>query len=290
MKGYYHWCCKGLQRELLFYNEDEFIAGMNRIAVCYLYCLNIGKPVRILAFCLLNNHFHFVLYGEEEDTALFMEHYRFLTAKWIRSHRGERLHESIDLGHWPATSQEVVRNKVVYTLRQILETGVQLTPHGYRWCSARLLFADKSLFPLSRKVGELSTRAIQKLTYSEVEIPASWSLLADGTIWPGDYTEVKGCERLFSGVKDYMFCMNNGNIDKTVNAEMMGELPSIPDTEIKDKADDLARKLYVKNVVGNCSAEERLVIARYLRKDLHCSHKQLARIVKMDENYLRKLI
>ena len=40
---------------------------MNRIAVCYLYCLEKGRPVRIVAFCLLNNHFHFVLYGNEEE-------------------------------------------------------------------------------------------------------------------------------------------------------------------------------------------------------------------------------
>lgn len=291
MNRFFHWCCKGLTSDLLFENEQEFIAGMNRIAVCYLYCLEKGHPVRIVAFCLLNNHFHFVLYGTEEDAAMFMEHYRFLTTRWIQAHRGERLHEKIDLGHWSASTSEKIKQKVIYTLRQTLEAGLRITPQGYPWCSAKLMFNNNDFFlECSHPVGEVSIRTIRKIVSSEVSIPATWKILPGGIIWPGDYTEVASAENLFNGVKDFMFCLNNSNNDKAVLAEMNSEVPSIPDTEVKDKAEDLARGLFARKNISSCPAEERIKIANYLRKELHCGYKQLARIVKMTEVDLRKSI
>lgn len=269
----------------------EFIAGMNRIAVCYLYCLELGRPVRIVAFCLLNNHFHFVLYGEEEDAVLFMEHYKLLTSQWIQIHREDSFQGKIELGHWSASSRERIRNIVVYTLRQTLEAGHSVTPQGYPWCSAALLFFNNEhRLKQARKMSELGVREKRRLFNTTKQFPDSWSVLPEGMIWPGDYTDSSMAAGLFAGVKDYMFCLNNGNVDRDVNIEMMADLPSIPDTEMKNRADSLARGLFGRKSIGSCSAEERIKVASVLRKDLHCGHKQLARIVKMEEADLRKLV
>ena len=290
-KRFFHWCCNGLATDLLFANTQEFIAGMNRIAVCWLYCSAKGRPVKIIAFCLLNNHFHFVLYGTEEDTVLFMEHYKMLTLQWIRNHRKERLHGDIELGHWPAINAEKVRTKVVYTLRQTMEAGLQITPQGYPWCSARLMFNDNSfILDTAKTVKELSGRAVLRIINSKEVLPSSWRILSNGMIWPGEYVEVKLAENLFSGVKNYMFSLNSGNADKEVLAEINNEIPSLPDTEVKDTAESLAKGLFGKKRVSECSAEERIGIARYIRQELHCGYKQLARIVRMNEEDLRRII
>jgi len=146
MKRYYHWCCKGLKNDLLFLNDEEFIAGTNRIAVCLLYCRQKGRPVIVISYSLLNNHFHFVLYGSEEDTAFFMNHYVLLTGKWIRCHRGERLHGKLELGHWDAENLDQRRKKVIYTLRQTLEAGLQLTPQAYPWSLTPIYFMSPVIF------------------------------------------------------------------------------------------------------------------------------------------------
>ena len=291
MNRFFHWCSRGLTADLLFANEQEFIAGMNRIAVCYLYCLDKDRPVRIVAFCLLNNHFHFVLYGAEEDCELFMEHYKMLSLQWIRYHRQERLHSEIELGHWPAYRPEIIKEKVVYTLRQTLEAGMRLTPQGYPWCSARLMFNDNSyLLETAKTAEEHSRRTIQKRLSSEILLPSYWKILADGTVWPGHYTDVQLAENIFAGVRDFMFSLNNGNVDKAVLAEMSPGAPSLPDTEVRDKAESFARGLFGRKGISACTATERIRIAGYLRKDLHCGHKQLARIVRMNEQDLRKSI
>ena len=290
MKQYYHWCSKGLKHDLLFATIQEFIAGMNRIAICVAHCRNCGRPVIVVAFCLLNNHFHFVLFGTKEDTEFFMNHYRLLTGKWITSHRGERLHEHIELGHWSALGAEKVKEKVIYTLRQSLDAGQQFSPQGYRWCSARFMFSDNQpLLCSAMDIGSLSARSLRKVVFSEEPLPPTWPLLAEGIIWPGAYVDITGCEKLFNGVKDFMYYLNNGNIDRTVNADMMSVMPSIPDNEVKDKADALARELFGRKRINSCDANERLAIARCLRKQWHCGAKQLARVTRMNEEDVRKL-
>ena len=188
MKQYFHYCCKGLKNDLVFADRQEFIAGMNRIGVCWLYCREKGLPVQIIAFCLLSNHFHFVLYGEEEATELFMEYYRHLTGMWIQKHRGEKLHERLQLGHWPANTYERAKDKVIYTLRQTLEAGIQVTPQGYPWCSAMLMFNENSfLEQLCEKTGDISGRRRQKMFNTTVCIPDNWTVIPNGMIWPGCY-------------------------------------------------------------------------------------------------------
>lgn len=289
MKYYFHYCNRGLKADLIFANEREFISGMNRIGVCYLYCREKGLPVQILAFCLLSNHFHFVLYGTEEATELFINHYVLLTGKWIQTHRGEKLHGKLELGHWPAKSAEAVRNKVVYTLRQTLEAGIQLTPQGYPWCSARLMFFNHDCILKGREtISTYSGREVLKVFNTRMTLPDDWIVVSDGLIWPGCYTDVKNAQNLFSGVKDFMFCLNNGNIDKAVNAEMILERPSIPDLELRNRAIALVKGLFSKAGIGSCSADERIQIAELLRNELHCGYKQLARIVMMEEKELRR--
>ena len=58
-KGYYHVCSHGLEKNDIFKTQADFIAGMNDVAICI-----IGFDVKILCFCLMSNHFHFVLYGK----------------------------------------------------------------------------------------------------------------------------------------------------------------------------------------------------------------------------------
>ena len=58
MKGYYHVSSHGLERNDIFKSREDFIQGMNDVAICVL-----GYDVLILCFCLMSNHFHFCSTG-----------------------------------------------------------------------------------------------------------------------------------------------------------------------------------------------------------------------------------
>ena len=112
MKQYFHYCSKGLKGDILFASPVEFLAGMNRVAICYLICLRNGRKVLIISFCLMDNHVHFILFGTRADCDAFVSTYKKLTGMWVKKHRGERLHEEIEFGGFPIRDKDDMKEKI----------------------------------------------------------------------------------------------------------------------------------------------------------------------------------
>ena len=75
---YWHLYTPGDLTEIIFTCEEEFLIGMNLVAVCLAYF----PGLRIVTFTLMNNHFHFILAGSREDVVDFFAMYR----KRLNSH------------------------------------------------------------------------------------------------------------------------------------------------------------------------------------------------------------
>lgn len=70
IRNCWHFSTDGNAVDAMFYDEDDFIVGMNRIYTtvrCY--------RVIILAFSLMDTHIHFVLYGKFDDCNRFIHDY-----------------------------------------------------------------------------------------------------------------------------------------------------------------------------------------------------------------------
>ena len=292
MKQYFHYCSKGLKSDVLFANPTEFIAGMNRVAICYLICLRNDRKVLIISFCLMDNHVHFILYGTRADCDAFVSDYKRLSCIWIRNNRKERLHDIIDFGDgYPISTRESLKEKIAYVLRNPIAAGINLTPAGYRWGTGGLMFSDNAwLMASARHLSEISQHALFELFSTRQDFPGEWTVLNDGLIWPGCYTETDVAMRQFNSVGDYLFCINDSRIDRKTNEEMFGHMTSIPDGEIKDHAKSLANSLFNKNYTSKCTPGERIEIARCLIIDYSCGHKQLARVLGLKEEDLKLLV
>lgn len=287
MRTYFHFCSKGFKSEILYNTKEEFIAGMNRIAVCLAICLNSGRPVVILAFCLMDNHFHFILWGEEEDCDYFAENYKKLTAMWVSNHRGEPLSEPIEVGHWHI-ARDKVSEKISYVLRNPLAAGMRVSPQGYRWSSASLMFSDFQPEPRVQ-LSSLSTVSIKRRCSTKVSLPGNWLIVGD-MVWPGSYVDFVSAEKAYRSVGSFLFELNNSNLDKETEEEMMADSFSLPDADIRIKAVQLAIDYFRKDKLSTCTPEERLKIARLLRKDLNCNSGQLARVLHLKKEDLQIMV
>ncbi len=290
MRIYLNCCSKGLETDILFKSPIEFIAGINRIAVCILLCLAKGMTVSVISFCLMDNHFHLLLYGEEEHCIQFLNLYKKLTLMWIATHRGAPLNGEIVLGHWPV-ARDKVHEKVVYYHRNPYVAGLKTLPYYYKWSSAGLLFADrKEQMKGLTKASDLSAECKRRYMYSRVEVPDNWYFTEDGMVWPGSFIDIDFLERLFQGPGSYMFEMNNSNIDKECEREMLMDSMMLPDGDVLDAAAKYAKQMFDKGGIESCSKGERISIGMLLRKDLGCNHKQLARVLKLSPSDLKLMV
>lgn len=290
MKSFTHYASKGFEKEILFANEREFIAGMNRIAVCIALCIAAGRSVNIIAFCLMDNHFHFILYGEREDCDMFVRNYAKLTAMWVAQHREHPLMEKIETGYW-FISPDKLGQKIVYLYRNPVVAGLRVMPQGYRWSSAFLVFSDNDWMTSSAKrFADISIREQHRITSSHTDLPKDWLVLQNGMIWPGCYTATSYAEKQFPTIQAFLFELNNRKNDQETEEEMARESFSLPDSDVKFRATQLSMEYFRKTSIMQCSATERLSLARLLRQELKCNSKQLARVLHLQREELSRLV
>ncbi|MCQ2187141.1 MAG: hypothetical protein MJY73_02215 [Bacteroidales bacterium] len=287
---YFHCATKGLPNDLLFGSEKAFIAGMNRIAVCYLK-MQRKSPVLIIAFCLMDNHLHFILHGTEEDCMSFMQLYKKLTEMWLAKHPEEGLPgKNWEIGIWLIPDQEHLIEKIVYVLRNPMAAGQPFTPITYRWSSGGLLFSDKSFVLNASHFAKEMTGNQQRLAFfTREQIPDNWLVMPDGIIWPGNYTQYQRAERAFRNVWQFMFELSQ-KVEEKVNLEIEEDYISLPDNEIREKAVALSMQMFNRDRISDLSVLQRQRLGKELKRQVRTSTKQIARIVHIRYEILKELL
>ncbi|MBP5626448.1 MAG: hypothetical protein J6W98_05960 [Bacteroidales bacterium] len=283
---FYHCATKGFDHSILFANVREFIAGMNRIALCKAHM----PEMIVLAFCLMDNHVHFILYGTREDCLKWMALYHKLTMMWQRHHREENpVDECWEYDAWQIYDEDELREKVAYVFRNPTVARMGFTPEGYRWSSARLVFSDESTVSLTgRRIGSMSSYEIRKAFETRIALPEDWLLLPDGLIWPGNYTETGRVERLFEHPRNYLFFLNQ-NVETEINQQLHRSKISLPDQDISRIAQDLSYNLFKTKELVSLGIQDRVRLCKEVKKRTGASLKQMARILHVPFPDLKRI-
>ena len=287
---FYHCACKGLERTVLFQDKQDFIAGMNRIAVC-LETLRGRSPVILICFCLMDNHVHFILYGTKEACLAFMAQYYRLTAMWLVARRGKgEASERWKYDAWLIPDRERLKEKIAYVHRNPHVAGARFSPSGYRWSSGNLPFADHSWVDhVAVPLGELSLYKQRKLLNTRVSLPSEWLVLPDGLIWPGSYVDYHRMERVFGSVASFLYCQNQ-KVEVAVNQEMLSGNVSLPDGDVVRKAEEIAARVFAVERIGALSVAQRIAVCVELRKEMWANSKQLARVFDLPFKELQEIL
>ena len=215
---------------------------------------------------------------------------------WVARNRESALSERIETGHWPIAFNKLAE-KIIYVLRNPVAAGMKVSPWGYRWSSGMLMFNEAQLaMANSALISDFSARAILKYFSTTLAMPKEWRVSKSSDkedsymIWPGCYTDYDIAEKQFQSIGRFMFDLNNSNIDKEVEEELVAGSFSVPDGDVRVRAAELCLELFRKERITLCSAQERLAVARILKSEMGCNSKQLARVLHLDSKDLSKLV
>lgn len=244
----------------------------------------------VVAFCLMDNHIHLILYGSREACLRWMALYHKLTMMWQRSHRETSpIDEPWEYDAWQVYDEEDLRQKITYVFRNPMIARMGFTPQGYRWSSARLVFSDYGEVPEgTRRIGTLSSYELRKAFDSKIGLPEEWLLMQDGLIWPGSYTDFKRVERLFGHPRNYLFYLNQ-NVETEINQQMYGETISLPDQDVIRLAREFSQKQFGVDDIARLNIQDRIRLCRSVKKETRASLKQLARIIHLPLGDLKKI-
>jgi REP element-mobilizing transposase RayT len=285
---YYHCATKGFDHSILFADTREFIAGMNRIGICQARLQE--EKVIVIAFCLMDNHVHIIMYGTREACLKWMALYHRLTMIWQGKHRdGAPVNEEWEYDAWQIYDTEDLKEKIAYVFRNPTVARMSYVPNGYRWSSAPLVFADSSAQTIGgKKVGLLSIYESRKLFETRAILPEDWIVLPDNMIWPGCYTDSKRVEKLFGHPRAFLFFLNQ-NVEADINQEMYQGSLSLPDADVIQMAKEQSVKLFGTDVVSSLDLTSRIQLCKVVKKKSGTSLKQLARIVQVPLAELKKI-
>ena len=284
---YYHICSDGNYADVLFRNEQDFKAAMNRIAVC-----TLKRPVVLLAFVLMGNHFHFVgRFCSEDDCYGFANDFKRLTGKY----NSDIYHEKASLGRLlvkaiPVTDETQLRTLIGYVVKNPTKARLGMF-YSYRWGTGSLYFReeDERMHNDSVTVSCLGARSRRQICRTRVSLPLGW-IIKEGIILPENYVAVKEVELLYKTTRSYMYFLSM-NKDDEIERDL-GEWNELrlSDAEMRIARSKMSMEMFGTDNIRDLSAPLRLKIAKAMRAKYLCSKKQIARIVLLPYDVVEKAL
>ena len=288
-KGFYHLFSDGFRTDVLFEDKKAFIAGMNMVALCFLKC-----QVRILAFCLMDNHVHFILYGTLEECERFRDKFLQRYGIWYSNRYSGKILETIDFEMRLMEDERYILNSIAYVLRNSIAAGYGYSLYDYPWSSGSLYFRHPDIMAALTSgwkcISDLSLREQFRRFQTQQQMPEEWMITPDGYIWPGNYIDFTHVLKLYKTPKSFTYFMGQGKeeeINRSLGIDTAAELPEI---ELREKAITHCFRMFKTTNMRKLDVSKRLLLGKALRKEYRCSAKQIARIIHLDPKFTKELI
>ncbi|MBO5194900.1 MAG: hypothetical protein J6B62_08395 [Bacteroidales bacterium] len=275
----FHVYSDGMRTDSLFLDDKAFVAGMNAAAICSLKC-----KVKVLCFCLMDNHVHFILNGTRVECGNFIIRYKTWYAKW----RGG-LQEDMLIGIKAIETQDYLLSAIAYVLRNPIAAGFPYVAGDYKWSTASLYFREFHKY-MGLPISEIGLMKRRELFSTRQEFPDDWTMDDSGMIWPGHYVQYETVNKLYRNVKRYMYYQSATQEASVSESLGMTEMIVLPDKELRKAAKGLSEEIFAKDNIVSLSVNERLILAKKLRQKFGCSIKQIARIVHLEFQQLQEFL
>lgn len=285
-KHFFHVCTDGRFLPWMFKDERDFIAGVNRIGICYL-----RTGAKVVAFVLMDNHVHFVLYGTMLKCKEFITLYKQLTGMWIRVRYGMNdflrlLPTNIIL----LDTEEKLLNVIAYIDRNPVIAGYRYLPTEYPWGSARYVFKDSWEDVGTKALSTISRREQRKLLNTRITLPGDWRIDGKGMLCPDSFLDASVIESYFKTPVRYSYFLAK-KLEGAVELEIESSQKTfVPDIELREIVRKMILQDYGKNRIEDLDVNERLSVARKLRYHYASTIKQISRMIHIDRSALEGFI
>lgn len=284
-REFYHVCSEGLEKKLIFRNRKEFIMGMNYIAAC-----TQKFHVKVLCFCLMGNHFHFILSGSYRECWKFGNEFKRMCAMMMkRLQDSDSAMKDVEIQIKLIADKQYMENAIAYVLRNPIVAGFRLMPHQYPWSSADMYFRN-SYVESGKRVDTFSSRELERVLNSRINLPDHYIITDDCIVSPLNYIDYKTVEDVFGHPSRLMGLLST---KKEAEFEVFIGIADKynPDiVELKDSVKELIGHQFGVKSVSQLSLEQKIILCGLMRRNFRASRKQIAFITRLNLETINKVI
>lgn len=253
-----------------FSREEDFVFVMNVIA----QAAALYSEVQIIAFEVMNNHFHFVVSADEKVVLTF---WGFVRKRLVRSFP---LIKGLQITIKPIGDLGALRNNIVYTNRNGYVADSSHTPFSYPWGTGRYYFLDR---PRGKTLARIFVDDRRRMFRCRTpELPGEWEV-SNGYVSPWNYCSVKLGMAMFRDAHHY-FMLVSKNVE--AYAELAAGLDDgefLTDTELFTRLSVLVRSDYDVSSIKDLTKPQRFDLARKLRYEFRSSNGQIRRVLGLSQ-------
>ena len=283
-KNIYQLCTSALEHDVLCRDSEDYIFLWNCIAV-----LSVAMGIKIYCMCLMSNHFHILLKGDEKTIRLF-----FLRLKRrLGRYQMKKYHRSVAAGLtyrlFEVKDRRAFCQEAAYVLRNAYKARID-SPFSYPWCSTAAYFLR--IERQGRPVGQLSKRERMRILKTKDDVPGEMRLSSDGFILPESFVDASFMEEMFGNSSVQFFnLLKKWNLEDTVN-DTHGEEISEPysDEEVIRGIQEICRTTFGGMAPERMDPKARVQLIRKVYNRFGSSRAQLLRLLPTDDYQLDNIL
>lgn len=172
---------KKLEKELLFRDEEDYIYGINTLALILLQF----PEVVVYAFTLMSNHIHLLLGGPKEQCEAFYDAVMHRLSIWLKRKYGLSGVVPYGKGNRETVTVRGLEHfiiEVLYLLRNPFMAKI-CYPGDYPWSSVGMYFSKRGL-PAGRRASTFTVRELRRVLKTNIRVPGNWEITESGMIIP----------------------------------------------------------------------------------------------------------
>ena len=288
MRKYYLVTTKHLEDGLWFRDEEDFVTGMNYVAIQ----AALTPEVIVLAFILMSNHVHFVLCGTRQEVEAFVNGFKGRFSHYLGKKYGVKeflRRNKLDIKEISEDEAEALERAIAYVQMNCVAASICLYPGQYPWGTGSTFFqagwdgrnsGSRHAAQKYRRLGDLSGRERIRLMHSRaaLKLPNEWLLSESGFVLPESYVDVNHVESVFRFSKRMQYFLSSSSkARKRLEAEDE-KLPAFRDQVILGALPDLLQSLFHKPAFGALSTQEQAETLRQVRFRFSAGIHQAARV------------
>lgn len=301
--NYYHICTNALRSSLLFRDSEDYITGINYLALCAF----IYQNIEILAYCMMSNHLHIVVKGDAETGKKFMTGFKRRYSLWMT----KKYNEYKTLKNVPAIikvidNKEYLKQVIAYVLRNLVAAGINVNPFEYKWSSAGAYFAhdEDDIASKGLRSGDINCRAksicsgyslrlneSRRLFKTKTRIPESINpvTISGHTVDMKSFVNYIEVEGLFRTSKAFMYFMAK-DLDSEIESQLsMRKKIVFQDSFVAKAVVGICEERFNVSHVNDLNVADRCMLISTLKRRFNSSPKQIARVLNLNPDIVMQL-
>jgi len=271
----YH-ICSAENHPVIFKTEKDFKLATSLVGLAFCYYPNI----HLIAFQIMGNHLHFIVYGYKEDIEKAID----LLCDLLKRQTESFPNFSCDLNfsYHRIEDLKYLRNSIAYVHRNSFLAMPDTTPYSYRW-GTNLYYFNEELCRMARTMCKHSAEKWRRnVSRRRIFDEFDNVLLLSDYVCPLSFADIDVGQTLFRDARHYCHMLFK-NVEAFAEiAESLGDTIALTDDEVYKLAVSVSKDKFDQENLMNLDRNARLAVAKKLKWDYSASKKQIHRILRIE--------